>query len=55
MMGDDDNTVRISLAVMSKLSDIQLENPELRDKVNSIKALVMKMKDKTEIPTSEIG
>jgi hypothetical protein len=55
MMGDDDNTVRISLAVMSKLSDIQLENPELRDKVNSIKALVMKMKDKTEISTSEIG
>ena len=54
MMGDDD-TVRISLAVMSKLSDIQLENPELRDKVNSIKALVMKMKDKTEISTSEIG
>lgn len=55
MMGDDDDTVRISLAVMSKLSDIQLENPELRDKVNSIKALVMKMKDKTEISTSEIG
>ena len=54
MMGDDDG-VRISLAVMSKLSDIQLENPELRDKINSIKALVMKMKDKTEIPTSEIG
>lgn len=54
-MDHDVDTVRISLVVMSKLSDIQVENPELRDRINSIKALIMKMNDRTEIPTSEIN
>ncbi len=50
----EEDSVKISMLVMSKLSDMQEENPELRDKINYIKSLIMKMNDKTEINLSDL-
>jgi len=50
----DEDSVRISMLVMSALSDMQEENPELRKKINYVKSLIMKMNDKTEIKMSDL-
>lgn len=48
------DSMSLSMATMSHLSDLQEEAPELRGKINFIKALVMKMDCKTEVSTEEL-
>lgn len=51
---DDGDSTRISMIAMSMLSDIQEQAPEMADKINMVKRLIMKMNDKTEISHSEL-
>jgi hypothetical protein len=51
---EEGTDMSLSMAVMSHLSDLQEEAPELRGKINFIKALVMKMDNKTQISTDEL-
>jgi hypothetical protein len=51
---DDGDSTRISMIAMSMLSDIQERAPEMADKINMVKRLIMKMNDKTEISHSEL-
>lgn len=51
---DEEDSTRISMIAMSMLSDIQEEAPEMSEKINMIKRLIMKMNDKTEISQSEL-
>jgi len=52
---DDVDEVRVTIPLMSALSDIQERAPELRERINFIKALVQKMGDKEIITTSELN
>lgn len=51
---DDGDSTRVSMIVMSMLSDIQEEAPEVADKINMVKRLIGRMNDKTEIPHSQL-
>jgi hypothetical protein len=53
---DGNDFMRISIPIMSALSDIQESNPELRNKINFIKALIQKSKiDDQYIDDSELN
>ena len=51
---EDEDSTRVSMVAMSMLSDIQEQAPEVADKINMVKRLIMKMNDKTEISQSEL-
>jgi hypothetical protein len=54
LLGEEGMDMSLSMAVMSHLSDLQEQAPELRGKINFIKSLVMKMDCKTQISTDEL-
>ena len=54
LLGEEGMDISLSMAVMSHLSDLQEQAPELRGKINFIKSLVMKMDCKTQIGTDEL-
>lgn len=54
VLGEEGMDMSLSMAVMSHLSDLQEQAPELRGKINFIKSLVMKMDCKTKISTDEL-
>jgi hypothetical protein len=55
-MGEaEEDSMRITIPIMSALSDIQERAPELRERINFIKALVQKMESNSIITDSELN
>ena len=55
-MGEaEEDSMRIIIPIMSALSDIQERAPELRERINFIKALVQKMESNSVITDSELN
>lgn len=55
-MGEaEEDSMRITIPIMSALSDIQERAPELRERINFIKALVQKMESNSVITDSELN
>lgn len=52
---DEEDSVRITIPIMSALSDIQERSPELAGRINFIKALVQKMESNSVITDSELN
>ncbi len=52
---DEEDSMRITIPIMSALSDIQEKAPELRERINFIKALVQKMESNSVITDSELN
>lgn len=51
---DEEDSMRITIPIMSALSDIQERAPELAERINFIKALVQKMESNSVITDSEL-